>query len=304
MMPSIDEEDDRRAVAMASQQEADLSANTTSISRPMAVAADDRFAINAAEVGKKGVPLDIVDNDSAKSGVLNLKSLAIFEGPQNGTVSVKKGLVLYRPDLGFEGTDTLQYTIADTAGQVSDPASVRIEVRQPPPPEAAADRFTLNAAEIGKKGAVLDILDNDTPATGAFNLKSLTLVDGPTNGTVAVKKGQLFYRPDAGFEGTETLSYTIADQSGRASNVAEVRIEVQGAPGSGPSIGYPPLNGSPPSPPAFNVSAPTAVTLDDVFDPSESIVSGRPSGNSFVATPATSDVAALVIATDDPAALG
>jgi hypothetical protein len=279
-------------------------------------AADDRFTLNAAELGKKGVALDILVNDTPATGSLNLKSAQIVDAPDHGTASIRKGTLLYKLDPGFEGTDTLAYTVADASGRASNPAQVRIEVRQPDPPRAADDRFTLNAAEIGKKGAVLDILDNDTPATGVLNLKSVQIVDAPDHGTASVKKGVLLYKPDAGFTGTDTLAYTVADASGRPSNPAQVRIDVRQPDGSNdqPPPLPPPLPPGPSGPlaagPLIDLagSAPsTPLALADVLDTDDAIgtftAAKAASPSHAAAPPPGPTLESLVTATDDPAAL-
>jgi hypothetical protein len=284
-------------------------------------AADDRFTLNAAEIGKKGVALDILVNDTASTGALNLKSAQIVDAPDHGTASIRKGTLLYKPDPGFEGTDTLAYTVADASGRASNPAQVRIEVRQPDPPRAADDRFTLDASAIGKKGVPLDILDNDTPSTGNLNLKSVQIVDAPDHGTASVKKGVLLYKPDAGFTGTDTLAYTVADASGRPSNTAQVRIDVRQPDGSNndqpppppplpPGPSGPLAAGEPAGPLLTLAGSPSSapLTLADLLDADDAIgtagtANAAPDPHTAATPPPGPTLDSLITTTDDPAAL-
>ena len=100
---------------------------------------DDAFTVEALEVGKKGVPLDILDNDVAATGSLDPKSVTLVDLPEEGTVTVKKGQVLYKPNTGFEGEDNFTYTVEDRSGLASDPANVIVQVNQPAAPLALAD---------------------------------------------------------------------------------------------------------------------------------------------------------------------
>jgi CSLREA domain-containing protein len=194
---------------------------------PMTRALDDSFAVEGATVGSKGAKLNILANDIPGYGKLDTKSVVITDAPDDGSFTVKKGLVTYVPAPGFEGTDTLAYTVADATGRPSDPATVSVTVTQPPLTRAVDDAFVLVAGEIGRKGARLDILVNDVPGFGKLAPKSVVVTDGPDNGSFTVKKGAVLYQPDPGFTGIDQLTYTVADATGRPSNTAKAIITVQ-----------------------------------------------------------------------------
>lgn len=80
--------------------------------------------------GGNPVTIDIVSNDSDTDGVLDYSSVLIATQPANGTaVSLGNGLLTYTPNVGFSGTDTFTYTIADDDGDRSAPITVSITVQ-------------------------------------------------------------------------------------------------------------------------------------------------------------------------------
>ena len=109
------------------------------------------------------VTIDVVSNDSDPDGVLDYSTVQIASAPANGTaVSLGNGLVTYTPNVGFSGTDTFTYTVADNQGAVSNAATVTITV-------TAAD--TAGDLLLGTNGddTLIGSLGNDTLNGGAGN---------------------------------------------------------------------------------------------------------------------------------------
>ena len=117
----------------------------------------------------------------------------------------------------FDGLDT---TVVDATGNSADAAvpaggslinsTAPITAGGPPntDPVAVAD-----TASVDEDGTVsIDVLANDTDADG--DTLVLTGVSGAANGTSVVNAGQIEYTPNPDFNGSETLSYTIADGNG------------------------------------------------------------------------------------------
>jgi hypothetical protein len=207
--------------------------DTTALVPPGTVgptAVDDVFAVNAAAVGSKGAKLAILANDIPGDGKLDTKSVVIIDAPDDGSFTIKKGVVTYVPAPGFEGEDQLSYTVQDKAGLVSNVAEVTIAVTQPPLTRALDDSFAVDGATVGSKGAKLDILANDIPGYGKLDTKSVVITDAPDDGSFTVKKGLVTYVPAPGFEGTDTFAYTVADATGRPSDPATVSVTVTSRP--------------------------------------------------------------------------
>ena len=78
-------------------------------------------------VGTDGINVDVLANDQAVTGQLDVSSLTIVSGPDNGTATIQTdGTITYVPDSGYFGQDEFAYTIADTNGNVSQPVTVRV----------------------------------------------------------------------------------------------------------------------------------------------------------------------------------
>lgn len=78
-----------------------------------------------------------------------------------------------------------------------------------------------DSASVDEDGTVdIDVLDNDFG-----DALVITAVEEPTNGMATISGGMIRYTPDANFNGTESFSYVIADDSGGTS-VADVTVTV------------------------------------------------------------------------------
>ena len=88
-------------------------------------------------------------------------------------------------------------------------------------PVAVGDQF-----EVYKDSGVvtLDVLANDTDADG--DLLSVSAAISDQGGTVSVVDGQLRYQPREGFNGTETITYTITDGENEVTQTADVVVSV------------------------------------------------------------------------------
>ncbi|MCO8121425.1 tandem-95 repeat protein [Stieleria sp. TO1_6] len=84
----------------------------------------------------ESIDVNVVANDEdpdavpgAPDGGLDLSSIQIVSAPTSGVaVPLGDGTVRYIPNDGFLGTDSFQYTIADSEGRVSSPGTVQIQV--------------------------------------------------------------------------------------------------------------------------------------------------------------------------------
>ena len=172
------------------------------------------------------VNVAVLANDSAVSGqgTLDPATLAVVTNPGNGQAIVETdGTVTYRPNASFVGTDTFEYTITDTSGNLSDPTTVTVTVDQRVPPTTVADTGS------GLQGDNINIavLDNDQAEQGQLDPATLTVVRDPASGQVTVNAdGTLTYVPNSGFVGTDTFEYTIADTVGNVSTSTDVTVTV------------------------------------------------------------------------------
>ncbi len=171
-------------------------------------------AVDDTASTSKGTAVDInvLGNDTDADG----DALSISGTPTalHGTVSVNgDGTLHYTPNAGYTGADTISYTVTD--GTLSDGGQVAVTVNDTAP-------VAVDDTASTSKGAAVDInvLGNDTDADG----DTLSISGTPTalHGTVSVNgDGTLHYTPNAGFSGSDTISYTVTD--GTLSDTAQWR---------------------------------------------------------------------------------
>ncbi|MEP2279008.1 Ig-like domain-containing protein [Maribacter sp.] len=176
------------------------------------------------------IEINILDNDF---GIPTDGTLTVTE-PSNGVVEINDGgtpddisddTITYIPNDGFEGTEIIEYTVCDAEGNC-DTATITIIVGDP----VALDVVDDSVSTLVDTPIEIDILDNDfgIPTDG-----TLTVTD-PSNGTIEVNDGgtpddisddTIIYTPNEGFEGTETIEYTVCDSLGNC-DTATVEILV------------------------------------------------------------------------------
>ncbi|HKR64703.1 MAG TPA: Ig-like domain-containing protein [Thermoanaerobaculia bacterium] len=196
---------------------------TTSIAAPGVLANDTRNSATIASFGANGTEQTVAGNPATTT--------------QNGSVRLAAdGAVTYTPAASFLGADTFKYVLTNSGG--SSTAQVTINV-VPQVPVAIDDAYTtpqntpLNEPAPG-------VLANDT-------LNNATLVSygnttggeqsNPGNSTPTEKNGGIrmnadgsfTYTPPAGFSGTDTFKYRVANAGG--GSTATVRITVQAPAG-------------------------------------------------------------------------
>ena len=182
---------------------------------------DPPRAQDDAQTTREGVPVDVLvlANDADPDGdTLRIESVT---QPANGTVVNEGGLLTYTPASGTSGTDSFQYVVSDGNGGTGT-AYVTILVQAVnDPPLAQDDSVTTDVGTL----VVIPVLANDSDPDGDFLLiESFT---SPQHGSVLNARTNLSYIPDAGFEGTDTFSYTTSDGNGGSSQ-ATVTVSVAG----------------------------------------------------------------------------
>lgn len=180
-------------------------------------AIDDSFAVpfGVSEL------LNVLANDVDVDTPLNPSTVEIGRLASNGVATVQgTGRILYRPNANFRGIDTFTYRVRDSLGLLSNEAVVRVVVNTAP--VAAPDSaITLKGTPV-----VIDVLRNDSDADGTIVASTLSVASGPDTGTAIVENGKIKYTPTAGFVGTATLQYVVADNDGLSSNLGTVSIRV------------------------------------------------------------------------------
>ena len=167
----------------------------------------DKVAINTATPYE----IDVLANDVFCAGI-NTSSLKITAAPTNGQAIVANNKITYTSSPGFEGLDTLIYSVSSNdSTQGSASAEVWIFVFNPDICHLALvpDDFTTSL----NTSITLDVLANDNLCT-TISPSTLYISEQPKNGTIAIVEGKLFYTPSAGYTGYEYFSYALVDDQG------------------------------------------------------------------------------------------
>jgi hypothetical protein len=144
--------------------------------------------------------------------------------PAHGVLSGAGANVTYTPAVNFHGSDSFAFVVND--GRIdSEPATVTIEVLAVnDPPVATAD----SAVTPIDAPVAIAVLANDADADG--DLLSVSDVTQPLHGTATNDFSQVIYTPAAGYSGTDSFTYTIADgQGGFATASVSVAVTPAGA---------------------------------------------------------------------------
>ena len=163
--------------------------------------------------------LSVLDNDvDADGDALTIDNLGVL--PENGTAVTDGATIMYTPNAGYLGPDSLFYHISDDK-LGTDSAWVFLTVNRPP--VAVAD----SATTLPNMAVTIDALANDSdPEGGALSFAGFP--DEPTNGTITAN-GVIVYTPDAGFVGSDMFTYTVTDPVGGTATTS-VYVLVNNAP--------------------------------------------------------------------------
>jgi CshA-type fibril repeat protein len=193
--------------------------DTATVTVTVNPANDNPDAVNDTATTNEDAPVTIpvLANDTDAEG----NPLAVTTATAgNGTVAINPdGTVTYTPNANFNGTDTISYTVSDGNGG-TDTATVTVTVN---PVNDGPDAVNDAAATNEDTPVTVAVLANDTDPDG----DPLTVTAASAaNGTVAINPdGTVTYTPNANFNGTDTISYTVSDGNG-GSDTATVTVTV------------------------------------------------------------------------------
>ncbi len=204
---------------LADSNIATVSINVNSVNDP-ALALDD-----SATTGEDSpVNIAVQGNDSAGPANENsaLTTTAVSDPPHGTAVINPDGSVTYTPDLDYNGSDSFTYTVCDAEGSCAT-ATVTVLVELVNDPPLANDDSVTTPEDTP---AIFNVLANDSDVDGNLNPGSVTVLSGPSNGTlVNNSNGNFTYTPAANFNGADSFSYKVCDSDG-VCDTADVAITV------------------------------------------------------------------------------
>ncbi|AGL21292.1 Ig-like domain-containing protein [Actinoplanes sp. N902-109] len=187
---------------------------TVNVDNALPIAGDD-----VATTGpNQAVPIFVLDNDSDPNG--DPLSVSAVTQPAGGMVTTDGTTVTFTPGPAFRGLATFSYTLSDSRGGT---ATGRVEVTVDNAAPAANDDVITTPYHTDVD---IDVVHNDTdPNKDDLTVKT---VGTPSHGTATIVDNKITYRPEVGFSGDDTFSYTISDGAGGTST-AQVTVTVGNA---------------------------------------------------------------------------
>lgn len=173
----------------------------------------------------QGSQLDITltgDDDEDPPGTLAfyISSLPIHGG-LSGDSGSSLSMLKYTPETGFTGQDSFSFVILDSAGALSNEATVTITVDPAPPGNSPPSAINQNveADEDIAKGITLTASDPDLDSL-TYQLTSL-----PQHGSLSGALPDLTYTPDDDYNGQDSFTFKANDGT-VDSNEATISITV------------------------------------------------------------------------------
>jgi RNA polymerase sigma factor (sigma-70 family) len=183
------------------------------------VAHDDEATADAAWSSPAPVMVDVLANDTDPDG--DALSLASVGDAAHGTVAIEADRLVYTPDAGFSGEDIVTYVVSDGRG-LTDSGTVTITVG--PLPDRAPVAHDASVATAYETTLPIDLGDHASDPDA--DPLTFTAGEEPSHGVVLVSPdGHAIYTPDAGFDGTDSFGYTVADGHGETAT-ATVTVTV------------------------------------------------------------------------------
>lgn len=159
----------------------------------------------------RSVSIDVLANDSDPDG--DRLSVTSVGSSDKGVATTSGSAVAYTARPGTSGTDSFTYRVCDPGGACAQ-ATVTVTIRAVQrPPNAVDDTATYHP---GGRPRSVDVLANDSHPDGvAFDMSSLEVLSGPTNGDITgIAKGVITYVMDRGNHGNDSFVYRICDVRG------------------------------------------------------------------------------------------
>ncbi len=177
----------------------------------------NNFNINPVAIDVLANDFDLNNNiERSKTNIIGRKNKkAISKIDLNGEI-------LYLPQPGFTGVDSLKYVIFND-NNLSDTANVVIYVHGKNPPVAKLDSVLVQKNSTDNE---IHVLNNDYDVDGDMVNDLVQVINMPENGRIEVENGMIKYTPNKDFTGKDYLIYQVFDKDG-LKDKASLFINVQ-----------------------------------------------------------------------------
>ncbi|MEV7973643.1 Ig-like domain-containing protein [Cellulomonas sp. NPDC089187] len=156
------------------------------------VTVGEEIAASAQTPYETPVTVDVLDQTSATE-------LTGTGQGENGTAEIVDGQLVYTPNPGFVGEDTVMVTVVDENGEtVEVPVTITV---------AGPEAVELNTSTPYQTPKTVDVL-------GESGAESIDSVGTAGNGTVEIVDGVVVYTPTPGFSGEDSFTATVLDEHG------------------------------------------------------------------------------------------
>ncbi len=172
--------------------------------------------------------VNVLDNDTDVD-IGDTKTFVGFTAPTSGLPGTfttnKDGDITFTPDANYNGTFSIPYQMKDAAGLTSS-ATLTVTIN-PINDTPTADNANVTTDEDHAKGTDVSSLIGDVDIlTNADELTVTVASEGePLHGTVSLSGTTITYTPDANYNGSDEIVFTVTDKAG-AHTSAKLSITV------------------------------------------------------------------------------
>ena len=172
------------------------------------IAHDDATTAAGAWSAPAPVRTDVLANDTDPDGdQLNVVSAT---GALHGSTAIDRADIVYTPDAGFTGEESIVYTISDGRGLTS---SATLNITVGALPDRAPTAKDTSVSTDYQMSTTVDLAKLSSDPDG--DRLTYSLGSQAAHGMASVPAGGLAtYTPDEGFDGTDSFTYTVDDGRG------------------------------------------------------------------------------------------
>ncbi len=179
---------------------------TVTVTNVAPIANNDVVSTNSGTAATISVKANDSDTDGPVSG-----APSVVTNPKNGIATISGNNIIYTPNAGYTGKDTLRYQICESvssgcgAAPLCSTAYVYLTIVNRAP-VATKDSVSTNVCQ----SVLVNVLANDTdPENGIL---TVSIVSQPTNGTAVLVGDKISYIPNGSFTGpSDQFTYQICD---------------------------------------------------------------------------------------------